>query len=168
MNCPDCGYENIAGTETCEDCGHDLASLDLPAPTTKLQEKIMGDPLEKLHPASPLHVSPNSSVAEAILMMKQHRYGCIFVTEGGRLSGIFTERDVLTKVAGRNQDLNRLTVRDVMTTNPETLTEQDTVAFALNKMSVGGYRHLPIVKGDQPVGLVSVRGILKYISSNLL
>jgi CBS domain-containing protein len=168
MNCPDCGFENIAGAETCEDCGHDLAGFDLPTPTNKLQEKIMGDPLEKLNPANPLLVSPDTSITDAIKLMKDRNYGCIFVTEGDKLIGIFTERDVLLKVANRNQDLNRLTVREVMTTNPETLTEQDTVAYALNKMSVGGYRHLPIMNGNTPVGLVSVRGILKYISSNLL
>jgi CBS domain-containing protein len=168
MNCPDCGYENIAGSETCEDCGHDLAGLDLPVPTTKLQKKIMEDALVKLNPASPISVSPVTPVAEAIQLMKHHQYGCIFITDSGRLAGIFTERDVLTKLAGRNLDLNRLTVSDVMTTNPETLTEKDTVAYALNKMSVGGYRHLPIMKGDEPIGLVSVRGIMSYISSNLL
>src|SRR5437899_238874 len=146
MNCPDCGHENMQGTEHCEACGHDLAGLDLPAPTTQLQGKIMGDPLQNLNPAPPLLVPPETTVVEAIELMKQKRYGCIFVTDGGKLIGIFTERDVLLKVAGSNRDLRTMKVREVMTANPETLTEQDTVAYALNKMSIGGYRHLPIVK----------------------
>src|ERR1051326_2483662 len=138
MNCPDCGHDNIAGSEICDECGHDLASLDLPAPTTQLQQKIMEDPLHNLNPAAPLLISADTPVVEAIEEMKDKRYGCVFVTEAGRLVGIFTERDVL-KLAGRYKDLKTLHMRDVMTTNPEALTEEDTVAYALNKMSVGGY-----------------------------
>jgi hypothetical protein len=66
MNCPDCGHENFAGVETCDECGHDLADLDLPVPTTRLQKQIMEDPLEKLDPASPLIVLPDTRVSEAI------------------------------------------------------------------------------------------------------
>jgi CBS domain-containing protein len=100
--------------------------------------------------------------------MKERSYGCIFVVEEGRLIGLLTERDVLLKLTGSNKDLNTIYVREVMTAKPETLTEQDTVAFALNRMSVGGYRHLPVIRGEEPIGLVSVRGIMKYISNNLL
>ncbi|MEW6730114.1 MAG: CBS domain-containing protein [Acidobacteriota bacterium] len=167
MNCPDCGHENIAGTEICDECGHDLAGLDLPVATTHLQKKIMEDPLENLHPAAPLLISPDTLVTTALAKMQQERYGCIFVTEGDRLIGILTERDVLMKLVGQT-DLSKLTVRNVMTPDPETLTEQDTVAYALNKMSVGGYRHIPIMRGNQPIGMVSVRGILRYISNHLL
>jgi CBS domain-containing protein len=168
MLCPYCAAENIAGSEICEACGHDLADLDLPTPTTHLQQKIMEDPLEKLHPAMSLLIPPDTCVTDAIELMKEKRYGCVFVTESERLIGIFTERDILHKLIGRSENLSHITVREVMTANPETLTETDTVAFALNKMSVGNYRHLPITKGEQPLGLVSVRGILKYISHNLL
>ncbi len=71
MDCPDCGHENIPGSEICDDCGHDLAGLDLPTPTSRLQEKIMFDPLENLHPAPPLIVSPDSSVEEAVQKMNE-------------------------------------------------------------------------------------------------
>lgn len=128
----------------------------------------MEDPLKNLHPAAPLRVPANTTVADAIKMMKDKRYGCIFIMEDDKLAGIFTERDVLLKLIGRNIDINTTSVRDVMTANPETLTEQDSVAYALNKMDVGGYRHIPIMQGEEAIGLVSVRGLLKYISDNLL
>ncbi len=167
MNCPDCGHDNIQGSETCEDCGHDLAGLDLPAPTNHLQKKILEDSLHNLHPAQPLTVSPDTTVLTALERMKAERYGCVFITENDRLVGIFTERDIILRLVGNNQDLAKLPVREVMTTNPEALTNDDTVAYALNKMWLGGYRHLPIVQEGKPIGLVSVRGILKFIAHNL-
>ena len=55
-----------------------------------------------------------------------------------------------------------------MTPRPQALSEEDTIAQAINCMAVGGYRHLPIVRDGAPVGFVSIRGILSYIAKNAL
>lgn len=60
-------------------------------------------------------------------------------------------------------DSHTVPVKSVMTPNPETLEPEDSIAFALNKMSVGGYRHIPIVDGAKPVGVLSVRDVVDFL-----
>ena len=98
----------------------------------------------------------------AVNTMNEQRTGCVLVQRAGKLVGIFTERDVLTRVIFRNTT-STMTVESVMTKDPETLEANQTVAWALNKMSVGGYRHIPIVEKGRPVGVVSVRDLIDYL-----
>jgi CBS domain-containing protein len=87
----------------------------------------------------------------------------VLVGSSGRLVGIFTERDVLTKVVFRH-DGPLTPLESVMTPNPETLEAGATINYALNMMSVGGYRHIPIVDRDhKPVGVLSVRDIVDFL-----
>ena len=118
--------------------------------------------LATLKPA--VSVVPTASVRAAIDAMNEGRVGCVLVVEGGRLVGVFTERDVLTRVAalGLNSDGTR--VAEVMTPDPECLTLDDGIAYALNMMSVGGFRHIPLVDADRrPTGVVAMRNIVDYI-----
>ena len=87
----------------------------------------------------------------------------LVVDDAGSLVGIVTERDFLTRIADQ-PGLADLPVRDFMTPNPETVLKTDTVAMALGKMNVRGYRHLPVVEGNKPVGMISVRDILRYMT----
>ena len=96
--------------------------------------------------------------------MNEHRIGCVLVVEAGRLVGIFTERDVLTKVVTAGRDIDTTPVGEVMTRDPECLTLDDGIAYALNMMSVGGFRHIPLVDADgYPTGMVAMRDIVDYI-----
>ncbi len=106
------------------------------------------------------------TVRQGIETMQRERTGCILVVEQSRLVGVFTERDVLTKVAAREVDLEHLRVDALMTPDPECLSRDDELVYALNQMSVGGYRHIPILN-DQgwPIGVVSVRDIVDYLSN---
>ena len=81
----------------------------------------------------------------------------------GKLVGIFTEHDVLKRVTGAG-DLAALRVKELMSPNPETLNEKDSVAEALNKMSLGRYRHIPFKKADGSYAVASIRSVLKYIA----
>ena len=77
--------------------------------------------------------------------------------------GRVSERDVLTKVVFRDHS-NALKVESVMTRRPETLEETASIAYALNKMSVGGYRHIPVVeRSGKPIGVLSVRDIVDFL-----
>jgi CBS domain-containing protein len=80
------------------------------------------------------------------------------------LIGIFSERDLLTKVVGADKPDTQLTVGEMMTPHPESVTVEDTLAFALHKMDIRGYRHLPVVQGPHPVGVISVRDMLRHIT----
>jgi CBS domain-containing protein len=148
---------------------HPLRDLDVPRPTEGLQKHIMQDAVSHLNLAHPVNVSVDDSVARTIELMKQHRVGCALVLEGEKLAGIFTERDILFKLAGAEQNLERVTMRQVMIPDPAKLEADDTMAAALHKMSVGGFRHLPVVTSDDALlGVVSIKDILGYLYNKAL
>lgn len=124
---------------------------------------ILATPISELPLREPIVVDADATVVAAVNAMNEHRTGCVLVQRNGKLTGIFTERDVLTKVIFRNNNSSK-TVETFHTNNPETLEATATIAFALNKMSVGGYRHIPIVDRDgRPVGVLSVRDIVDFL-----
>ena len=163
MICPDCGHDNIGGVDGCEHCGQDLRSIDVPGPKEGLQRRIMETPLRELVPSEALTARPDEAVAAVIRRMQENKQGSVMVVDQGRLVGIFTERDALKRLTGRRLDLEKLAVREVMTRDPRALKDDDTLAFALNRMAVGNYRHIPIVSHGKPLRFVSVRGVLRYL-----
>ncbi len=125
---------------------------------------ILTESIEALKPAVPVTIAPGGTVLDAVRLMNQRRVGCVCVAEGTRLVGIFSERDVLRKVIEQGVDVRRTPVSELMTRNPETLTAQDKIAFALNKMHVGGYRHVPIVdRSGKLTGIVSIKDIAEFV-----
>ncbi len=129
----------------------------------RIRGAILLTPISDLPLRDPIVVKATSSVADAVKSMNDHHTGCVLVQRDGKLIGIFTERDVLTKDFFR-ADSHTVAVETVMTKSPETLELDDSIAFALNKMSVGGYRHIPIVERDgTPVGVLSVRDIVDFL-----
>jgi CBS domain-containing protein len=109
-------------------------------------------------------ISPGSLIAEALDIMTTRRMGCVLIEENKRLCGIFTERDVLKKIAGSTIDIKTTPIGTLMTVNPQALCESDTIAYALNFMDQGGYRHIPIVSETyEPVGMVSIKDIVSYL-----
>jgi len=164
MTCPDCGHDNIDGVDACEHCGQDMRSIDvLPRRGNPMSWTIMETPLRELDPPDALTVAPDDPVARVIGLMQKRRQGSALVVEGGRLVGIFTERDVLNRVAGKKLDIEKLPVSRVMTRDPKVLREEDTLAFALHRMAVGSFRHIPIVREGKPLAFVSVRGVLRFL-----
>ncbi len=135
------------------------------AEAARLGAMILHQPIRALATLRPaICVPPAASVRTAIARMNQNGAGCVLVEDAGRLTGIFTERDVLTKIVGSDVDIDRTTVDAVMTPNPEALSPDDRVTYALNKMSVGGFRHIPLVDDDgRPIGVVSMRNVVDYM-----
>lgn len=131
-----------------------------------LTDAVIRNPIRRLQWNAPLSVPLGSSVAYAIQGMIAGRVGCCLITRfDGLVAGIVSERDILTKVAGRGRDPAQVKVDEVMTPNPEGLSPDDPIGFALNRMALGGYRHVPIVDAKKkPVGILSVRIILRYLA----
>src|SRR5262249_43496023 len=126
-----------------------------------LDQRMIREPIRLLDPRRPLALAPSASVREAIRIMREHRIGCVLVVEEERLVGIITERDLLLKLDGPNLERP---IEAFMTPDPETLTLNTPIVYALNKMSVGGFRHVPLVDDEKhPVGIVSVKDIIDYI-----
>lgn len=135
------------------------------AEAARLGAAILHQPIRALATLRPaVCVLPTATVRAAVERMKQSNAGCVLVEENGQLVGIFTERDVLTKIVGTTLNLDRTTVEMVMTADPESLSPDDRVTYALNKMSVGGFRHIPLVDEEgRPVGVVSMRNVVDYM-----
>lgn len=129
----------------------------------RVRGALLETPISELQLRDPILISPTATVADAVKSMNDNHTGCVLVGNDGKLSGIFTERDVLTKDFFR-VDSHTVEVGTVMTKNPETLEADNSIAFAINKMSVGGYRHIPIVEEDgTPVGVLSVRDVVDFL-----
>lgn len=165
MFCPSCGYDNIEGADRCEECLTSLFNLDVPkaGAASGLARSVMENNLNQIEQEF-LGVAPNTPALEVVRKMKATRLGCALVIENGKLVGIFTERDLLNKLTGKNASSQNIAVRELMSANPETLQESDSVANALNKMSMGRYRHIPVRKADGSYSVTSIKHVLKYIA----
>lgn len=116
------------------------------------------------HPA--LLVDASTSLGRVLQLMRESNRGAVLVVSNEKLVGIFTERDVLMKVAGQPTDLEHTAVSQLMTVDPVTLPVDASVAFALNKMLIEGFRHIPLVDDhNQPVAVVSMRDLIDYLSN---
>jgi CBS domain-containing protein len=165
MICPACSHDNFPGQEYCSNCLHDLTQLDRPTSRDRVERSLMDDPVSVLQPRKAVTLSPDATVDEAIRIMLERDIGAVLIVAAdGRLVGIFSERDLLTRVAGQVPDYADRPVSEFMTSAPETVRPTDTLAFALHKMDSGGYRHLPVLKDGQPLGMLSVRDMLRHIT----
>ncbi len=133
-----------------------------------MDSSTLRSPIESLGPRKPTCVQTDTKILDVIKTMKENKFGCVCVVQDRRLVGILTERDILTKVVGGNLDAAEVCAKDVMTPNPEYLFPDDQIAFALNRMHVGGFRHIPLTDlGGMPTGLVSVRDIAAFLVKSL-
>ena len=166
--CPDCGMENLPGADRCESCSHDLTYLYLQRETAPIQKRIIQDSIASLKLRPPIEVLPETVLYEVLKAMRKQAVGAVVIREGRHLSGIFTERDFLYRIALRDLDLSRTPIRAVMTPSPVTINLSHSLAFALREMALGRYRHLPVMdERDYCVGLLSADGILSYLIDHL-
>jgi CBS domain-containing protein len=108
-----------------------------------------------------LTVDPGDTLTEVAKRMVAKDVGAVLVYDGGSLSGILTERDVLRAVADGIDDSTL--VRERMTPNPETLDADDTTEHAAVLMIHGGFRHLPVMEGGEVVGVLSIRDLMRVV-----
>ena len=128
---------------------------------------LLDDTIAVLTPAEPICLAETATVHEAIQSMLSRRQAGVLITDGGgRLTGIFTERDVLTRVVGKNLEAGRTPLSDVMTRSPQALTARDRVAYAVHCMSIAGYRTIPLVDPDgRPIGVVTVNDVIRWLAA---
>lgn len=113
-------------------------------------------------------VQTTMTVRDAAREMAAKRIGALMITDQGRLQGIFTERDVMTKVVAAGRDPDTTTLGDVMTRDPDTVRPDSLAVKALEMMRESGYRHLPVVEAEgRIVGIVSIRDLYFAVKTDL-
>jgi CBS domain-containing protein len=165
MICPRCGHDNVPGNDVCASCLLDLAPLDKPAPRDRVQSDLMDRPVRDLRPRDPIILPATAPLADAVRLMLDEGVGTVLVVaDDGGLTGIFSERDLLMRVPDEVARKGDVPLAEFMTADPEFVRPDDTLAVALHKMDVGGYRHLPVVADGKPVGVISVRDLMRHIT----
>ena len=107
--------------------------------------------------------APGDTVYDTAKTMKETKRGAVIVLDGGKLVGIFTERDIMTKVVVEKRDPQSTKVKDVMVSPVITVSEDDSIEDALKFMSKRHIRHLPLLdKQGKPIAMVSIRDVLRH------
>jgi CBS domain-containing protein len=133
---------------------------------TEASRKARADSVSMMETDDYVCIEPSTPLFKAIQVMKQDEGGCAIVCAADRsVVGIFTERDLLTKVIGEETDLN-VPVRNLMSPIVATLTPEATIGDAVAIMNDKGYRNIPLVKDGKLVGSISVFDIISYLAES--
>ena len=120
---------------------------------------------EFIRPGGLAQLTPDDTVASAIEMMRGRNVQCVAVVDGGKLAGVFTERDFLNRVTADRRPIATTRMGDVMTPDPVTLKVDDSISYAINRMAVGGFRNLPIIDADgHPIAVLNTRDVINHLS----
>ena len=129
----------------------------------ELARNLKIESVARLNPTPPRQVDGALSVADTVEMMRREGVGCLLVVRDAKLIGIFTERDLLSRVLAPGKSLDVL-IQDVMTPDPVTVEPKDSIRTAVKRMQGGNYRHLPVVDdANRPVGILSAKRIVHYL-----
>ena len=166
--CALCDFENIAGVDTCRQCGQSLSESHLLAPKNAVERGLLVDTIAKLWPKSPIVVPADATVAQVLDLMVGRSIGSVFVVDGEQMVGVFTERDALLRLNVDAASLANEPISRFMTPNPQALSGNARLAFAVHRMDLGGYRHVPVVDDEERLrGVISVRDILRYLAGKI-
>ncbi len=145
---------------------HDEYSEALDGEFRKLEDALLSDQVRLLAPSEPIRMSADATVGDAVTRMVENRRAAVVIVDAtGRLVGIFTERDLLTRVVSLGRELSRTRLGDVMTSSPEALAPHDRICFAINRMHGAGYRTIPLVDDQHhPIGVVTVNDVVSWLA----
>lgn len=139
--------------------------LEGPPVVRQLTVEALHEPLDALDLRPAVTLADSASVRDCVDLMKAKHVSAVAVVTDGRLAGIFTERDLVTRVIDPARDWSDMAVVDFMTRDPERLGAHQGIWLVLNLMHNGGYRHVPVVDDDnRPVAMCSVRDIVGYLA----
>lgn len=162
--CPACGSENIEGADRCENCMSPLRDLDVPRADAAdgLVHSVMTKTLDELGYEKPFIVEASATVFDAVRRMNEAHQTCALIIENQTLAGMLGEGEIAVALSETSNE-SKL-VDDFMLRLPETLTEADTIASALNKMAFDRVRHVPVRSDDGEFCIVSTTEILRHIA----
>jgi CBS domain-containing protein len=134
-----------------------------------LDQRFLARSIGLLPPPDPIVVYETDSINKAVVHLQKEKHGAVLVVDRNDIvTGIFTERDAVLKVLGKDASFLEEPIANVMTKNPQSCQMTTTVAFALTMMSKGGYRHIPVVdEGNHPVGILTVKMIIDFLVQSI-
>lgn len=134
-----------------------------------LSQSFMCQSVGQIDPNPPICVNSNENLKNVLKTLKTNKTGCVQITDSSDvLIGIFSERDWILKISDEKEDLNSK-ISDFMTKNPQAVKMDTPVAYAINLMSKGGFRHIPVVDDENsPVGMLSVKNIIDFLANEAL
>ena len=168
MECPICEHENRPGAYQCELCLMSFHTGATPL-DDDTQHSALCDAVDTVaQPDSPC-LNEGASLQEVVQILATGSADCVLVTDpAGQLTGILSERDILNKVAGLGVDLESALVEHYMTPCPDTVSPDASLTRALQRMQIGGFRHLPLVDAlGRPTGIVTSRDIVDHVAASL-
>jgi len=110
-------------------------------------------------------IAPEATVFEAIKLMAEKNIGSLLVMSGGKLLGVFTERDYSRKIALQGKSSKDTRVREIISTQVVSVTPQHSIEDCMKLMTENRVRHLPVMEGEKVVGLVSIGDLVNWIIS---
>ena len=168
LACPFCGHHNIDGVDSCDMCQEPLEFMSKPQAQSDFERGVLHARVYMLAPRRPIVVTSDTPVDEALDLLVSHSIGCVIVVDNEEIIGIFSERDALCRLNTEVLTFEQRPISEFMTPSPETIDHDAKIAFALHKMDVGGYRHLPVTTDGRITGVISIRDVLDYITAHLL
>ncbi|MGN0932224.1 CBS domain-containing protein [Falsigemmobacter intermedius] len=109
-----------------------------------------------------LAVAPQTPVAEAVRILAEKRIGALVISsDGRRAEGILSERDIVRELAVRGGEILAQPVAELMTRRLVTCTPGDSARHVVEKMTAGRFRHMPVLEGDDMIGLISIGDVVK-------
>ncbi len=125
----------------------------------------INSPISNFDLRKPHIVELGTSLENVLEIMQETKNNCVLTISNEKLGGILTERDILLKVTGKGYDPQLTTIDEFITLNPEYVFIEEPLAYALNKMYVGGFRNVPVINDDMyPVGIICISDIISIIA----
>ena len=161
--CPSCGTKNLEGADECAFCGADLRAVAIGPDRNEEEPSAMHLPLTAMDLTVVHPIGPDAPLSEAVQVLVRQNVDIVEIVEHDQLIGLLSVRDVMTRVGiDYTAKLSR-PVHEFMTTRIETLPPDAPITFGINKMDVGGYRHVPIVQDGRVVGVASALDMVRYL-----
>ncbi len=141
-----------------------LENFDPKSYDDPLEEALIEETVEAIQHDPFATISPDTKIEAAVQQLDSMHIACLLVAEDGKLVGVFSDRDVLDRVALEFDELRDRPVREVMTTEPVYVYDSDSSAVALSVMAVSGFRHVPVLNLDDNVcGIVSPQRVTAFL-----
>jgi len=167
IRCFFCQFENDENSDRCEQCLRSLMSREVPGKTDEAgRTKMLHAPVGELLTGKDLLVaSPTDSIQKIVDILKKEHKDCVLIYSKKKLLGIVSARDLALRIKDPKADLKTMKVEAIMTPNPVVVQSTDPITHVVNKMSIGGYRHVPVLREDgTPFSIVTIKDVLRFIS----